>query len=1000
MRPIQAALLSAFLVLMAVLVWWLTGVDGHTPRTADPLTLTDTEREEAPRDLGSLDAPDALDPGGADDSGTDARSSVAATQDPDDSVAAAPDVTRRGRVLDHLGNPIPGAEVYFGSSSSGFGGALTLEQLYKADHQWGEGIVRTETDGAGRYEIVGHDWNPARVAVRAAGNAPYRSELRYPERGNDYPDIRMAPSVTLEGRVYDHLGRAVEGAHVEVVPARDGGLVIQLSMGLDEDDDSGWTTDAAGRFRVDQAAAGPFQLRVSHIDTPATTVRGTCADVGGRVTGIEVHLTEGVEVLGRVTGLPAGGDQQYAVFAQPAEFRFGGSEEPNMRSATLADDGSFRLRGLRKGGSLELKLRLEGEAGDPWGESLAKPVTAMPGDRGVVLEYAGQMGFTLRAVDAETGAPVAEYELSAGGWWKQELRGEDGKVVTHHQDGVATYTGVETRDDGTFDLELKAAGYEPLERKGLKVEVGEVLELGDLRLTAVPELVLRVIDAATLEPIKGARVSLHLEDQGESDFFEMPNQDAEERGRTDAQGIVRISSRPGRSVHFRAKHKTHADYRGKALTLSGAADEELELRMVRGGTVNIVVLDPNGEPIAGRGVSHRAADDDPTFMFGPGGAKETDASGRRTFEHLPVGVHSFRIAEHQGGGAVMISATHSIGGSPTLGDEWSSVTVVEGGEHELTLHAPASAGLSGRITENGKPLVGATLSIEARKDDADEDAEFSRMMSFSGFGNQGGVKTDSDGRFHFEDEEVGSMRLTIEHQNRSMPALFDVELDVGENELDLDLDVTILRGRVTDSTGKPVAGASVQVERQVEGEGGSSAMMRQMFVVSTGSAMISTGGVADDGSVTDADGNYELRGVGADLALRVTVESNDDFLKDGELDVTLLRAGEEREGVDLELLRGGRVRATIAASSADASFISVRLIPDEVPTEDGGQAAKPRSEFLQSPGEVSFSGLEPGTWTLSASFMPQGGGVVPPGGESVSVTIEAGKEATAELVLP
>jgi protocatechuate 3,4-dioxygenase beta subunit len=993
-RPVQAVLLSAVLLLLCGVIWWMTRIDGSTPRTAEPLSMEDLALSQPGDSPGDLQAPETLDREPAAQGTAGERAVVESAKPNDEAQASEAAREHAGRVLDHLGQAVEGAEVYFGANDSGFGSAIPLDVLYRSGSDWGEEVVRVETDALGRYSAETPKWNPARVAVRAPGHAPYTGELALPERGEDYADIHVDPTVFIEGRVFDHLGRAVEGARVESLPPRSNGMVVSLT-GTSEDDEGAWRTDATGRFLIDQLAPGPYRLHVSHPDSPPEEVGGSTTDAGERVTGVEVHLGEGANIRGTVVGLPEGDDRKYVVVAQPSEMDFGSFAPMSGRTEQVASDGTFELRGLRKGTQVRLALYLDGDEHGFWGDGLAQEAKVMPGDQAVRLQFMGATSVSLRAVDAVTGEAVEDFELEAGGWWTEELSDENGKTIEHHPDGVAVHQGFNVRDGGSFDLVLRADGYDPLERKGLKVEPGERLDLGEVRLKAVPELTVKVVDDATGAEVKSARVKLQVQEDDEAGM-QTPwawNDEASEK--TDERGTARLSSRPGRSVRFSVTHRHYADHISEPVVLPDTPDYVHEVRMKRGGTVEILVVDASGEPLAKRKVAHRTEGptSDERFMHDASGRK-SDKRGGVTFDNLPAGVHYFRIAEKQPDHGMMVSFSDAGVEASQLSDEWKPVTVIEGGEHALTLHAPPSAGLTGRLLENGRPLVGASLRLEKRREgdgtDMDED-EIVSAVSYGGFmGGGSGIKTDSEGRFEFEDESVGPVRLTIEHPLRAMPALYDLELDVGANEVEIDLDVTVLRGRVTDEDGKPVVSASVTVQRNE----GTSSSRHSIMMVSMGGAAITAGVGMDEPFLTDSDGRFMLRGVAAGAELTVHVDAKDALLKDGSITVALLTPREERELDTLRLTRAGSLRVAVsAAGGASVAFCNVRLEPKEV---DGD--AETQFEFLQGSGEVHFTGLLPGAWTVVANSTDPSNGT-DTSSEKQSVTIEAGEEARAELIL-
>lgn len=909
-----------------------------------------------------------------------------------DAVSASNSVPLAGRVLDELGQPIADAFVYFGPIDGGLGGAIGIDQLFRAGSVWADRITESRTDASGRYTVDAHKLNPTRVVVRSSGHAPFSGDFRLPARGEDYPDIVLQPSVFLEGRVFDHLDRPVEGARVEVLPPRSTGLVINIEEPK-EDAEGGWRTDSAGRFAVDELVAGPYRLRVTHPSAPTAEVNGSSTAAGDRVTGIEVHLAEGAEIRGSVAGVPAGRAAQYVVVAQPSDVHFGGFDLMGGRSQVLADDGSFRLRGLRKGRQVKLALYESGERNGFWGDGLAEPAQAMPGESAVRMQFRGAISLRLRAIDAETGSPIESFELEAGGWWRELLAESDGKPIQRHADGVAQHEGFNTRDDNTFDVVVRADGYDPFERNGLSATPGTPLDLGDVRLTPVPEVVVKVTEQATGAPIEFASVSMRVEGEGERGFGGNWRDADQQSATTDADGIARLSSRPGRTVYFSVSHKQFADLTSEPIVLTDASNPLHELRLLRGGTVEIAVLEASGEPLAGSEVERESADAEPYpgVTFDSKGDRKTDQRGKLKFQHLPPGVHYFRIAAKERSSMTFFGYTSSESTQREFSDEWKPVTVVEGGEHTLTLHAPPSSSLTGRILENGKPLVGAQLTIATRTDD-DGSSGSSRDDFAAIMGGIDGVKTDAKGRFEFTNESVGAMRLTIEHPLRVMPARYDLDLEEGANEVDIDLDVCTLSGRVTRDDGTPVVGAEVSVQRA----GSSEIQQRGAFMISTsGGASITTGVGMQGPVVTDSDGRYLLRGVASGSELVMHVDSKDSLLKAGKLEVPALAPREERSLGELKLLRAGSLRVAISASAAsEDDFFRVTLKPLEVEGD-----AESSNQYTQSPGEARFTGLLPGTWTLSAKSMNARVGTSGLSSESRTVTIVAGEEQAAELIL-
>lgn len=991
-RPLQSALLIVFLGLCCLGLWWAVAGEGDASRTAPPLAQDAAASDERAADLGELAA--RANRGESADRADAAEERAPIAKRPDRDEASAEDEAARtlaGRVVDRAGRPVPGAKLFFAGADVGIGGSIEPDRLVRAGDRWSSQVRTAEADAEGRYELEDHGWKTARVVVRAPGFAPHRGELRRPARGEDYPEVVLAPGVILEGRVVDHFGRPVEGAFVEALPPKRTGLVVEFRSASDEADaEAGFVarTDVSGAFHLDQVEPGPYRVRARHPDAPPAEVSGSTKDAGERASGIEIRLAESAELRGRVVGVPADHEGGLEVVAVRSGGGFASRAEA-QREAAVDGDGAFRLRGLPEGESFDLTLR---SAGDDafWSESLAAPARAVAGDTDVVLEWAGSVGFRVRVVDAATGAPIEDYVLGAGVWWLQPLMDEDDTVVESHPDGVAVYSDVEMGHEDAFHVSVQAEGYAPYRRDDVPAAPGEVIDLGDVRLDPVPDLLVRVLDAESGDPLAGARVALQVEpenDGGERGFaVRGPGSDAPS-ARTDESGVARIPSRPGRSVRLRVTHKTHAEHIGAPITLSSRPDDEHVVRLVRGGEVLVTVLDSAGDPLAGADVSHRR-EDDPlggSWMRPSSEQRSTDAQGRVRFSHLAAGPHAFRL-RGGGRGARMVFMV-SRGG--TDDDSWETVVVTERGEHELLLRAPARASLEGRLTENGRPLAGATLSLAPREEDDSGVPEAAFLTALHRGGE--GATTDAEGRFRFDGEDVGPARLTIHHPLRAMPARYDLELEEGGNEVTIDLDVTALRGRVVDDEGRPVEGAHVTARRVQPDDGGS--VRHEFMVVSGGGMTISSGAPQDTARATDADGRFELRGVAPGVELKVEVTAENPFLADGARKADPLRAGEVREFGDVELRRGGSVRADVrSATGRTLGPIEVSLVAT------GSDAAGDRhSESRMSAGEVHFDGLRPGTYRVTARDLERDGDASSAPAEA---TVEIGVRASVELLIP
>jgi hypothetical protein len=223
-----------------------------------------------------------------------------------------------------------------------------------------------------------------------------------------------------------------------------------------------------------------------------------------------------------------------------------------------------------------------------------------------------------------------------------------------------------------------------------------------------------------------------------------------------------------------------------------------------------------------------------------------------------------------------------------------------------------------------------------------------------------------------------------------MPAEVPLELREGKNTFDVDLPLTILSGRVTDSEGKGLPGVRVWPERKNE-EGGGRNVRMQMIVVDDGGG----GGIIDPGqfgekTVTDAEGRYSLRGVTSDVELVVKAEG--DTVQPGESPVLRVSPNEVRDNVDLRLEVAGSIR--VEAKLADGSPARFQLVQAEFQGETE-TPLQPKFSFMQQ-GSTELTGLKPGRWKVTVRSAQGGPGPNNPGEEQV-IEVQPSVKATASF---
>ena len=913
--------------------------------------------------------------------------------------ASAPAETRLvGLVLDPQGRPVVGADV---ALDPGFGPAIFREG--QMDRPTGH------TGADGRFDLLLESPAAGLLKVGADGFAPFERDVAalVPGAVTELDPLVLAPGAEVSGRVVDSSGTPVVGAAVSL--GRSEGQMPRLSMGaLLGVDEQLATSDAAGEFHIRRLPLGPFRLDFVSDRHPTRTLEGHTDELAPRLSGLRVELADGASIEGRVLGFPAG-REGFAVLATRS-----GSTGPAMvfgpagaeRRAPIAGDGSFRLEGLVPGGDYRLRLAAAERPGSPRAAMRAlsrgvggQGVNAVAGARDVTLEWSEPASISFRAVESGTMAPVERFRASFDGGGRMgfgafEPEGEP--EVWAGGRGLLSDLAVRAGRPGT--LRIVADGYEPFERTGVELQPGQALDLGDLVLRAAPSVEVTVRDGRDGTPVVGATVRLALNPApaapgerrvnmrvgGGRGGMTVARGGGESRSaRTDDRGVALVAA-PGAGVGtLTVESSVHAPLVVADVSMPTEGRSRRDVALTLGGSVRVVVLDPDGAPLAGARVQHRPPGEAPAMGFF-GGAEPlvSDRDGVLLVERLEPGVHRFRLDTSPN---PMGTLTFRVEGAGESGPAWSEVTVVQDTQVDVRLVAERMGSLEGRVREAGKSLAGADVSlVPGGRDDP---------MGLAGmrgiFDRAGAAQTDGEGRFRLTDLRPGSYLLRISHPRRAMAEEIPLEITAQEQRRDVDLPVTAIEGRVTDGAGKPVAGLRVRAQRPEAA--GLARGMRAMMVMTTGdgedSGVVQVGDPSSGGTArTDADGRYRLDGLPADAELQVVVSGPD--VREVTSDVLRLLPDEVRAGVDLVAEAAGTLRVRV--TGPDGQPRGMYLLNAE-PAD--GRTTEATPAFIGPDGQGTLRGLEPGSWQIRISRM---GPNAQPAAER-RVDVEAGK--TAEVTL-
>ncbi|MFT4537713.1 MAG: hypothetical protein ACI841_004963 [Planctomycetota bacterium] len=886
-----------------------------------------------------------------------------------------------GRVVDKTGAGIAGADLQ-AKQDHGFGSL----DLFGPNHGITTGKGNAKSDKDGRFTIKCH-WNgPTRVQALGAGFAPLeRSTTVTPGTTSKVGELTLERGIQLAGQVFDHRGKPLAGAklHRKNTSIDSGGFMILSSNNIGA---VVTETDDEGRFEVDNQKAGSWKFTVAHEDHPDEKVEGELLNAGDRDDTLQVHMREGFTIQGRVTGMPSNAD--LSIGARKASggamgMAVIGIDLPgrSSRTAEVSAEGNFTINGLEEGEPYELKARESGGMRAFGHSTRSSTVSAKAGEVGVELEYSVGSTLVFQVVDGKSGDPLTKFKVEAGIDWPMPLMEEDNQTLQYHREGMVRYEGFRPDSvDDRAELKITAVGYDDYEQDDIAVPVGEEISLGVIRMRPIPVVLVTVVDNATGEPIEGARVTLAAAPDIQSggrmkvqrsisigsteDDEIMPGGFGESNtGKTNASGIATVTSMPGVEVVITVKDKKYAPKSSERMSLPLIGDHELEMRMHIGGEVRVTVLDSLGQPLAGQNIQHKSPpgpDGMDSVGFGPGsGRKRTRSDGTALFKYLEPGMHGFKITEDKGGGLMVFQSASMGGGEKDTSFE--DVLVVDGKRAELTIVAASRGELAGVITEAGQALVGATVRLEEKG----KKNPFPGMMMMSGGGGLS-AKTDGKGYFVLEDVKAADYTLSISHHSRAMDDTFDVDIIEGPQDFDVDLNVTIVEGRIRNEKGEPIAGIRVKPQR-VDDSGGPRQQVRMVMVNTSGDdseTIISDGSTPQTDAITDEDGYYQLRGVAPDVEIQIKASGGDYEPMTSE--AFSVPEGAVEDGVDFELREAGSLKVTI-------------LLPDGSPAQnvmvsatfkgESDERVEPKFQFVQRGGETSFSGMKPGRWTVTLRSM-------------------------------
>ncbi len=947
-----------------------------------------------------------------------------------------------GQVLDDQGAPVVGALVRcspgWGEGPAGgenfdfadledFDPAAMMERFRTTMKDRTD--ATTDADGRFRLAAVGTGRNvgirvTARHFVVLDKNVP-----RPTEADADLGVLTVKRGALVSGRVLDRSGAAIVGARVQRADRNENNFGMgdfefpgaEEMQGFVGDEQA--VTDAEGHFELAHIAPGDFSLRARHVDHPIAKLDGLTAQPGATLEGLLVVVEPGVTISGRITGVPegqkplrvmasvrrddagrqgAGAEGMLGMMGDAGEMMADAGFGFGEKQIDTAADFTFTLRGLQVGKTYRVWASQNGR-GFAGNSMCTQRIEVVSGTSGNELRFDAGITVTFQVQDSKSGAPIERL------WVKDQLRGgggmEDmmaflprgGRSKTYPA-GMVTIASLRPKKKQLLNLTVEATGYAAFERKDIVLPTTGTLDLGLLKFDPAPVVQVTVTSEADGRPVAGATVRLteaSKAGKASDNPFEqvaamVPGMggggSGPRTGKTDAQGRCDLNAFPAAMV-VAITSKEHAPYNSSSFESSGVRTSHQAV-LLRGGAVDVTVLDSEGKPLASTRVDH-------TMPSGERDNRETDKQGIATFERLAPGEHRFRLGKRGGGmpGMEAFQARMNGGqGNAAAEVGWQSAKVDDGARVALSLSKAVTASLRGLVRENGVPLVGARVAFvegaEDRNADGGLEQRIGDLMGEMGGGAGGGARgrngrTGADGSYQLSELPEGLHRLRISTKERVMPAVVQVSLRGGENVFDVELDATVLRGIVTDGTGAPVAGAVVSiVPVKAKTEATDERAQAIEEAMTGGFDFAQMGGGAGRSQVkSGVDGSYELRGLQPGKPVQVKASAKG--FAAAMSAVVELAAGGTKDGVDIALGASGKVKVEVAEAGPFAQARATKVQADG--TVEAGVA--PVSQLMRN-GKCTLDGLRPGRWKVEVRGMQSSQR------EPLFVEVAAGETAT------
>jgi len=886
----------------------------------------------------------------------------------------------RGRVVDPSGFPITGAQVLVSSE--------TIERnmrMFAAK----AAATEAETWANGAFEVArgALTGSGAHVVVRARGYLVL-IEDRTPDREMGDAELGtfvLEPGVVLAGTVVDAEGRPVPDVSVRRTTVEAEGMLEGVMAFADAFDETGagrTKTDESGGFELPNEPPGEYVLVATHDSYPKARLEGATPPAGGEDGSLVLRFAPTARIAGRILGFPQG-RKNVMVQARRVDDGAGESTAPmdafleetgligGEHSTEVEPSGAFLIEGLAVDVDFEVQAFENDGIMDRRPCSDEKTATSGSGDLELVWDAGASVVFDVQ--DASTKKAVRDVTVLYR--WTTEGASDMKRMQKRRTFPSSHVVLDELRPQpspGRLKLSAFAPGYLELDHGEVEVEEGKTVELGKLSLEPAPVVRVRVLDAATQEPISRARVTLREERSGGMRWggpFGGGDERRSSLEKTDSDGWCELHAFASETATLTVVKPGYSKYQREEIPMPGRGGSEEIVSLSRGGRVEVLVVDSNNAPVAKARVQHQLPD-------GSIDSLDTDREGAASLRNLEAGVHGFRASRPSNGGGGPGSPRRVRPGNGGLeGEEptWQTVTVVGDATSSIVLEVPSSASISGIVLAHGNAVRYAEVEF-LKGEKASGDEEFRSMASGRMAAFMGGTtktRTDDGGRFRFRELPQGRHRLRVVRNGGALPHVVPIEILEGENSIEVELPSARIEGRVVDTRGDAIASATVRARRAGEGGANRDALaFAQAFF----------GSATKGGGRTDFAGEFAIEDVPRDVPLIVEAQA-DGYVAGRSAELTV-DEGDVLRGVRIALSEAGSIRVEFQNEIGFFQMVTASYEGDFEP-RPGRKVAVARGK------EAVLSNLAPGRWRVTVGGREAEGGDV--------VDVREGHESVLQL---